>query len=79
MADMDRTFTGSIKRGISVGKPIVWGSVSVQEGMIYSMAEFEDDLCRNLDQMCLLKLDHGLHHSDGVSLWVGGDCRFFLN
>jgi len=78
MADLKRTFTGTIKRGEDSGRPVFFGSVKVIEGMIYSMAQDEESLGRNLDDMCLLKLDHGLHHSEGVFIEIFNS-KFFLN
>ncbi len=78
MADLKRTFTGSIRRGYSDGRPVVWGSVTVNEGMIYSLAKSEDDLVRNLDEMCLLKLDHQLHNATCITTEIL-DTEFFLN
>ena len=77
-ADWSRTFIGEIRRFFSEDNSVVHGEVRVDEGIIYSMAEDEDQLCRNLDELCALKLDHGLHHSTGVFMGEG-DYRFLLN
>lgn len=78
VADLQRTFTGTIKRGEDSGRPLIFGTVKVHEGKILSMAENEDVLGRNLDELCLLKLDHGLHHSEGVFIEVLNS-KFFHN
>ncbi len=75
-ADRHRNFTGAIKR--DVDSPIVSGSVTINEGKIYSMASSEDKLCRNLDILCVLKLDHGIHRDAGLFIGVCGG-KYFLN
>ena len=76
MADIRRTFTGTIRRDRD--SPTVRGSVKVNEGMIYSMAEDEDELGKNLDEMCVLKLDYDLHSNEGIYIGICGS-NFYLN
>ncbi len=77
--DFKRTFIGQIFREItSEGVSIVRGIVMVNEGKIICSAETQEELGRFLDDICLLKLDLGLHSSAGVSTKVF-DTAFFLN
>ncbi len=79
MANLERTFTGVINRGIDdQGLPVVFGKVKVDEGLIYSSASSEDELGRNMDEMCVLKLDFDLHADEGAFKRVG-ESRYFLN
>lgn len=64
--DWNRTFIGSIKRETTEeGEPVVRMSVVVKEGRIVGMAGNQDELGANLDDVCLMKLDYGLHSKDG--------------
>ena len=64
--DWSRTFIGSIKRETSdEGEPVVRMKVVVEEGMIVGMARNQDELGAKLDDVCLMKLDYGLHSKDG--------------
>ena len=67
-ADWNRTFVGQIIRKTDEdGLSIVLGNVTVNEGKIWSKAETQDELGNNLDDICTLKLDGGLHNSCGVT------------
>lgn len=77
-ADWNRTYTGTIKREIDNGQPIVRGSVCINEGMIYCKADNEDELGKKMDEICVMKLDMGIHQSTGVFLKVCGN-NYFLN
>ncbi len=60
--DWTRTYMGNIKREIDAdGNPVVFGSVIVEEGEIWSIAAREEQLGKNLDEICIMKLDYGLH------------------
>ena len=64
--DWNRTFIGSIKRETTKdGEPVERMSVTVNEGMIVGMARNQDELGAKLDDICLMKLDFGLHSEDG--------------
>ena len=77
--DWTRTFHGTIVRKTSDdGKPIVFGKVVVNEGKIWSSADSEHAVVNNLDEICKLKLDCGIHKRDGVSTVVA-DKLLFLN
>lgn len=57
-----KTYMGEIKRQIDEsGNSICRGEVIVEEGKIWSMAETEDELGDNLDEICEMKLYFGLH------------------
>ena len=60
------------------GNTFVYGSVVVNEGKIWSMGESQDELGKNLDEICIMKLDMGLHSDAGVTTKVF-DTDFFLN
>ena len=78
-ADWQRTFVAEIYREItSEGVSIVRGTVVVNEGKIWSSAETQEELGRFLDDICLLKLDMGLHSDVGKTTKVF-DSDFFLN
>ncbi len=78
-ADWDRTFTGTIKRERDEdGQPIVRGAVKVNGGMIYGMAENEKKLRKYLNQICIMKLDMGLHYNAGVFIEIVRT-KYFLN
>ena len=78
-ADWNRTYIGTIKREVDdTGQPIVRGAVKVEEGRIYSTAADQDELCRNMDAICVMKLDYGLHQSEGVFTEIC-DTNYFLN
>jgi hypothetical protein len=66
-ADWERTFIGEIRRETDVdGCPVVMGKVIVQEGLIWSKASNQRELMKNMDDICKMKLDMGLHSNVGV-------------
>ena len=72
-ADWQRTFVAEICREItSEGVSIVRGTVVVNEGKIWSSAETQEELGRFLDDICLLKLDYGLHANDEINMEIFG-------
>ena len=77
-ADWNRTYIGSIKRESDGGQSVVRGAVKVDEGRIYSMAGNQDELGKNMDAICIMKLDYGLHESAGVFTEIC-DTKYFLN
>ena len=77
--DWDRTFIGSIKRETNdEGEPLVRMKVVVEEGMIVGMARNQDEIGANLDDVCLMKLDFGLHSKDGPKSTIF-DSDFYHN
>lgn len=78
-ADWNRTYMAQITREKSAdGKDIIRGNVVIDEGMVWSMAETEEELGEYLDDICVLKLDHNLHSTAGVIIQILG-IDFFLN
>ena len=63
-----RTFIGQIHRATDChGSTLFFGKATVDEGYIWSMSsDDEDSLRKNLDDICLLKLDNGLHSRPGI-------------
>ena len=78
-ADWQRTFVAEICREItSEGVSIVRGTVVVNEGKIWSVAEIQEELGKYLDDLCKMKLDSFLHGKPGNSIMIAkGD--FYLN
>jgi hypothetical protein len=78
-ADCKRTFVAEICREItSEGVSIVRGTVVVNEGKIWSSAETQEELGKYLDDICLLKLNMGLHSTIDVKTILHG-MSYFLN
>lgn len=78
-ADWNRTFVAEICREItSEGVSIVRGTVVVNEGKIICSAETQEELGKYLDDICLMKLDIGLHSDVGVTCKIFCE-DFFLN
>jgi hypothetical protein len=74
-----RSFLGEIVRETtSDGKEFVRGSVIINEGRAWSIGNSQSDLAKNLDDICLMKLDMGLHSFVGVTTQIS-DEDFFLN
>lgn len=70
---------GAIRRETdNDGNQIVIGSVIVHEGRIWSKAGCQEELMKNMDDICRLKLDYGLHSHSGVVTNVSGH-DFFWN
>jgi len=77
--DFTRTFLGEIRRETDEnGNPVVHGVVIVNEGKIWSKASNQEELMRNLDDLCVMKLDNRLHLNSGVTIKIL-DADFFLN
>lgn len=78
-ADWQRTFVAeTCRETTSEGILIVRGSVVVNEGKIWCYAETQEELGKYLDDICVMKLDMGLHSDVGVTTKVF-DTDFFLN
>lgn len=61
-ADWSRTFWGTIRRETDAGgNEIVMGSAVVNEGKIWSKADSQEELMKNMDDICKLKLDYGIN------------------
>jgi hypothetical protein len=77
-ADWLRTFVGEIIREKTEDGEICLGTVVVNEGKIWSVGESQDELGKNLDEICIMKLDMGLHSDSGVTTTIF-ETKFFLN
>jgi hypothetical protein len=78
-ADWKRTFMAEICRETTAdGKEFVRGTVIINEGRAWSTGNSQQDLANNLDNICTMKLDFGLHSDRGVTIILSGT-DFFLN
>ena len=77
--DNDKTFIGEItKETTDNGITIVRGSVIIHEGKAWSVGESQNELARNLDCICTMKLNKDLHDYVG-RFDVIANTEFFLN
>ena len=66
-ADHERCYYGIIKRDTDeFGNSFVFSRIVMPDGLIQARADNQQELGRNLDQMCVMVLDMGLHNSKGV-------------
>ena len=78
-ADWGRTYWGEIFREITAeGKEFVRGRVIIEEGKAWSVSDCQKNLAKNLNDICIMKLDMGLHSHAGVRVIIL-DIDFFLN
>jgi hypothetical protein len=78
-ADWNRTFMAQIIRErTEEGKEIVRGNVVINEGKVWSVADTEDELGDYLDDICIMKLDYGLHDQPGLTEKIS-DIEFNYN
>jgi hypothetical protein len=78
-AGWHRSYIGEIIREITAdGKEFVRGSVIINEGKAWSTGNSQEELANNLDSICTLKLDHGLHNNAGNTSIIFNKL-FFLN
>ena len=79
-ADKDRCFFGIIKRWNDLdGKPLVFSKIVMKNnGFIYAQAVDQKRLSKNLNEICIMILDMGLHDDAGVSTEILGK-DLFLN
>jgi len=76
-ADWERTYVGEIHRRMNeTGKLKICGSVVVNEGKIWSVAETPNELGFFMDSLCVMKLDGNLHKSRGETIEVAGTPLF---
>jgi hypothetical protein len=70
---------GEIFREITAeGKEFVRGRVIIEEGKAWSTGQCQSELAKNLNNICIMKLDMGLHsHAGGTVKKL--DIEFFLN
>ena len=78
-ADEDRYFTGIIKRlKDDRGNSFVFSLIDMPDGILCASAPEQNELGENLDKMCVMICDKGLHDDAGVSTEIFGG-RYFLN
>lgn len=78
-ADWNRTYMAQIIREKNAdGTEIIRGHVIINEGKAWSIGNNEGELGTYLDDLCILKLDYGLHEKAGITLKIAGE-DFFLN
>lgn len=77
-ASVDRCFYGCIKRGNAKGIPFVFSRIVMPDGLLFASASEQKELGKNLDEMCIMILDKGLHSDAGVSRIIYEN-KFFLN
>ena len=67
-ADIHRTFVATrLEREHDNGEKFYTANVKVHEGEIISASEDETAVEKNLDLMCMLKLDYELHQTEVIS------------
>ena len=73
MADKERCFVGSMLRGKDEeGRDFVSGKVTVKEGVMVGRAETDRKMFEQLDDVCKMKLDLGLHSRKGKTSMILG-------
>lgn len=78
-ADIYRCFFGCIKRlSDDNGNPFVFSRLVMNKGLLCASAPEQQKLSENLDKMCKMICDEGLHDNKGVSKEIFGS-KFFLN
>jgi hypothetical protein len=79
-ADKHRCFFGIIKRWTdNDGTPQVFSKICMpDDGFIVAQSSDQKTLGKNLDEICKMLLDEGLHNNAGVSIDIF-DMDFFLN
>jgi hypothetical protein len=78
-ASDDRCFYGVIQRSKdNYGNEHVFSRIIINDGLIQACAGDQWELGKNLDQMCIMILDMGLHENAGVFTEIFGD-KYFLN
>lgn len=78
-ADWHRTYMGTITRETTEeGKEFVRGNVIIDEGKAWSTGSSQEELASNLDNICTMKLDGGLHANEGPREAIAG-ASFYLN
>jgi hypothetical protein len=78
-ASVDRCFYGCIKRlKDDNGNQFVFSRLAMPDGLLCASAPEQQELGDNLDKMCVMICDKGLHSGIGVSIEIFGN-DFFLN
>jgi len=77
-ADNQRCFFGCIKRLKDDNRSYVFSRIVVNDGLLCASAPEQQELGENLDKMCRMICDEGLHSDCGVSTEFFG-VKYFLN
>jgi hypothetical protein len=78
-ASVDRCFYGCIKRlKDDNGNSFVFSRLVVNDGLVCASAPEQQELGENLDKLCKMICDEGLHSDCGASVEIFGG-RYFLN
>jgi len=79
-ADKDRCFFGIINRFEDHdGNPAVFSKIVMpDDGYICAQSTDQKTLGNNLDEMCVMILDGGLHNDTGVAVEINEE-KFFIN
>jgi hypothetical protein len=79
-ADKHRCFFGIIKRWKDhQGNPVLFSKIVMpNDGYIVAQSNDQKELGKNLDEMCVMILDEGLHNDAGVKAKIF-DTDFFVN
>jgi hypothetical protein len=78
-ADVNRCFFGIIKRGKDEDdNSYVFSRIKMQDVFLCASANDQKILGNNLDKICVMILDKGLHNDCGVTKEIFGT-DFFLN
>lgn len=79
-ADPTRCFFGIIKRFEDhLGNPLLFSKIVMpNDGFLCSQATDQKTLGKNLDEICIMVLDNGLHNYVGVTIEIFGS-EYFLN
>ena len=78
-ASVDRCFYGCIKRlKDDNGNPSVFSRLVMPDGLLCASAPEQNELGENLDNLCKMVVDEGVHSDIGVSTEIFGT-DFFLN
>lgn len=78
-ADKDRCYFGIIKRWKDIdGNRLVFSQIVMPDGFIWAQADDQKELSVNLNELCKMVLDNGLHQDAGVTTKIF-EMDFFLN
>jgi hypothetical protein len=70
-ASHERCFYGIIKRGTDeFGNDFVFSRIVMPDGLIQARANDQQELGKNLDEICRMVLDYGLHNNTGANINV---------
>ena len=77
--DGDRMYTGCIKRLRDAnGNPVVFSRIVMPDGLLCAREDNQEALGLNLDKLCKMVVDEGLHNDTGVYSEIFGT-YFYLN